>query len=157
MALFNRFHRLDSVDTRRHSHRMINSAQEFRQLRTSSVPAEYQRAAGEDAPIEVWREIINFMPDMREWVARNKTVPIEILEILARDESFGVRSVVAGKRKLPESIQLDLGQDVDASVRHSLACNAKATKRVLEILALDGERFISERATKRLQTHDHCA
>jgi hypothetical protein len=136
---------------------MIYSAQEFKRLRTSDEPTDYQRAADEDAPIDVWREIIASMPDMREWVAHNKSVPVEILEILARDESNRVRFVVAGKRKLPESIQLDLGRDIDASVRHGLACNAKSTKRVLELLALDSEGFIRERATKRLQTHDHAA
>ena len=136
---------------------MIYSAQEFKRLRTSDEPAEYERAAVEDAPIDVWLEIIVLPPDMREWVALNKSVPVEILEISARDESSNVRDVVARKRKLPESIQLDLARDVDACVRHGLAWNAKATKRVLELLALDSEGFIRERATKRLLTHDHAA
>jgi hypothetical protein len=131
---------------------MILSAEEFRRLRTSTESAEYLRAAVEDAPIDVWREVIASMPDMREWVARNKTVPIEILEILAHDESSNVRSVVAGKRKLPENIQLVLGRDVAADVRHSLAWNAKATKRVIELLALDSEGYIRDQAIKRLQT-----
>ncbi len=121
----------------------------------SLVREEYMRATNEDAPIHVWYEIIASMPDMREWVAHNKTVPIEILEILARDDSAEVRTVVASKRKLPEIIQFDLGKDADASVRFRLACNAKCTKRVLEILAMDKERFVAERAQKRLQTSNH--
>ena len=104
---------------------MIQSAQEFKRLRTSELPAEYRRAALESAPIEVWRDIIASMPDMREWVAHNVSVPLEILEILACDENSRVRAVVAGKRKLPERMQLDLGKDSDASVRHGVACNAK--------------------------------
>ena len=121
---------------------MITSAHEFYSLRTSKLPAEYQRAANEEAPIEVWHEIIAAMPDMREWVAHNKNVPLEILEVLACDESSRVRRVVASKRKLPERIQLGLGHDADASVRHSLACNAKITKRLLELLAQDSESFV---------------
>jgi hypothetical protein len=134
---------------------MIASAQEFYSLRTSKLPAEYQRAANEEAPIEVWREIIATMPEMREWVAHNKNVPLEILDVLACDESSRVRSVVAGKRKLSERIQLNLGCDEDASVRHSLACNAKVTKRLLELLAQDSEPFIRERAVARLQADDY--
>ena len=131
---------------------MIESAQEFRRLRISVVQEDYLRAANEDAPIKVWNEVIVSMPDMREWVAHNKTVPIEILEILSRDDSVEVRTVVAMKRKLPEFIQLDLATDADASVRFCLANNSKCTKRVLEILAMDKEKFIAEKAQKRMQT-----
>ena len=79
---------------------------------------------------------------------------------IAKSKMPTVKAIGLARRmrgKLPESIQLDLGRDVDASVRHGVACNAKATKRVLELLALDSEGFIRERATKRLQTHDHAA
>ena len=103
------------------------------------------------AAMEVWMEVVATMPNMREWVALNKTVPIEVLALLARDESGHVRAVVAMKRKLPEALQLELARDSDASVRQRLACNAKATKRVLEILANDSEGFVRERPTQRLR------
>lgn len=129
---------------------MITSAEEFYRLRTSEIEEEYNRAAQDDAPLNIWLEIIEKFPDMRQWVAHNKTVPIEILEILSTDADANVRSTVAMKRKLPEQIQLLLTRDKDESVRYSLACNAKATLKVLNILSKDPELFIRERASKRL-------
>jgi hypothetical protein len=134
---------------------MIESAQEFHRLRTSELASEYLRAALEEAPPAVWREVIATMPDMREWVAHNKTVPLEILELLARDADAKVRWTVAGKRKLPAQLQLELAGDLDAGVRHQLACNAKVTKRVLELLVNDAEEFVQQCAVKRLQKGDY--
>jgi hypothetical protein len=77
----------------------IHSAEEFVRLRFSDNPAKYERAAGEDATIEIWREVINRYPEARRWVAYNKTIPIEILAVLAEDEDMQVRHMVAMKRK----------------------------------------------------------
>lgn len=54
---------------------MIESADEFVRLRTSADPAEYQRAARDDATERTWRDVIARFPEMRFWVAQNKTVP----------------------------------------------------------------------------------
>lgn len=62
---------------------MIRSAEEFVRLRKSDQREEYERAANDSASIEVWRDVISLYPDMHRWVAHNKTVPIEILAILA--------------------------------------------------------------------------
>jgi hypothetical protein len=62
---------------------MIRSAEEFIRLRTSEDAADYLRAATDDASLEVWQEIITHHADMRSWVAHNKTVPVEILWVLA--------------------------------------------------------------------------
>ncbi len=129
---------------------VITSAEEFYRLRTSEIKQEYDRAAHDDAPLEVWFEVISKFPEMRFWVAHNKTVPIEVLEILSRDENPQVRSFVASKRKLPEDIQLLLAQDKDYSVRERLACNARAKDSVLRILAEDVESQIREKAKTRL-------
>jgi hypothetical protein len=74
---------------------MINSAEEFILLRNSEKRDEYIRAASEDASDLVWIDVISRFPEMREWVAYNKTVPLNILEILARDENESVRAAVA--------------------------------------------------------------
>ena len=58
---------------------MINSAEEFILLRNSETRDEYIRAASEDASDLVWIDIISRFPEMREWVAYNKTVPLNIL------------------------------------------------------------------------------
>lgn len=77
---------------------MIDSPEEFRRLRESEDPEAYLRAAHEEAPLEVWLEVIRRWPDMRFWVAQNKTVPLSVLEILVRDPDERVRDMVLRKR-----------------------------------------------------------
>jgi hypothetical protein len=129
---------------------MINSAEEFYKLRTSEFREEYERAAHEEAPVEVWLDVIGKFPEMRSWVAQNKTVPIEVLEVLSRDRDADVRSFVAMRRKLPERIQLALARDEDYSVRERLVLNAKVTDAVLQVLVDDAELRIREKAKERL-------
>ena len=62
---------------------MINSAEKFRALRTSENRNDYSRAANEPAPDGVWTDVIEKFPDMRVWVAQNKTISIDILRVLA--------------------------------------------------------------------------
>jgi hypothetical protein len=62
---------------------MINSAEELVALRSSSLKDDYDRAAMEEAPIGVWRDVISQFPEYRPWVAHNKTILLEILEELA--------------------------------------------------------------------------
>ena len=79
---------------------------EFIRLRYSDDPSEYRRAASEPAALEVWLEFIEQHPDSRVWVARNKTVPVEVLSILAGDPSPDVRFAVSTKKKLtPELLE----------------------------------------------------
>ncbi|MBW5468496.1 HEAT repeat domain-containing protein [Brevibacillus formosus] len=113
---------------------MITSAEEFVRLRTSENPDEYLRAAWDEAPLDVWHEVIQKYPDMSFWVAQNKTVPIEILKLLAKHPEWRVRSMVASKNKLPEELQVKLAHDPDFSVRKSIAANKKATLKALQIL-----------------------
>ena len=95
---------------------MIQSAAEFIRLRCSSDPEEYRRAAHEDAPDHVWQEVIDRHPEMRFWVAHNKTVPLWALKKLARDRDPRVRGMVAMKRKLPIEILKTMTDDVSATV-----------------------------------------
>ena len=129
---------------------MIESAAEFNRLRTSEVPAEYDRAAREMASLHTWMMVIEQYPDMRFWVAQNKTVPIEVLEVLSRDLEPRVRHMVAMKRKLPERLQAALARDENDSVRRAVAWNPKATRAVLKFLADDFEPEIREKAKDRL-------
>jgi hypothetical protein len=133
---------------------LIKSAQEFIRLRTSELPEDYLRAAREEAPDAVWRELVVDHPEMRQWVAHNKTVPVEILELLHADSSAEVRWTVARKRKLPERLQQALAADSEASVRHALAYNAKLAHAVLQKLASDREPFVREAAMRRLYPND---
>ena len=133
----------------------INSAAEFIRLRESEDPAEYRRAAHEDAPLEVWEEVLASRADLRYWVAQNKTVPVAVLTVLSEDSNADVRDMVARKRKLPESLQLKLASDCESSVRHALAYNAKVTEKVLRILTEDPDEFVREAALRRRNAKGH--
>jgi hypothetical protein len=74
---------------------LIGSADEFLALRTSDDLATQRRATVEEASDDVWFEVIDRYPDMRVWVARNKTVPHIVLDRLARDLDPSVRREVA--------------------------------------------------------------
>ncbi len=130
---------------------MIESAEEFVQLRSSADPAEYARAAHEEASLQVWLQVIERYPEMRPRVAQNKRVPVEILELLSRDEDERVRWFVASKRRLPERIQLRLAFIESESVQRRLVENAKATEAVLEALSRDRDPYIREKARERLE------
>ena len=90
---------------------MITTAEEFIRLRMSEDKDEYDRAAMEDAPIGVWWELVREHPEMRTWVAHNKTVPLEVLETLATDPDASVRGVVARKRKASPEILVDAAKE----------------------------------------------
>lgn len=129
---------------------MIETAEEFVRLRMSALPDEYQRAANEAASLDVWHAIVAGWPEMRKWVAHNKTVPIEILEVLSRDENPEVRVAVALKRKLTRTIFERLAADLDESVRARIACNPKAPRDVFERLSRDTSSLVSDAATRRM-------
>jgi hypothetical protein len=130
---------------------MILSAEEFVQLRTSVNPADYLRAASEEAAGGVWLEVIEQYPDMRFWVAQNKTVPVGILEKLAMDADARVRYMVASKNKLtPELLEL-LSRDPDPTIRERIARNKKCSKPVLERLSTDPTPAVASAAQEHLR------
>ena len=129
---------------------VIGSAGEFVALRTSEDPAEYRRAAHEEASFEVWMEVLDAHPDMRRWVAHNKTVPVQILELLAHDADPDVRAVVAAKRKLPLELAELLSRDIDDGVRLRVARNPKVHGGVLQVLAEDECWMVRDAARERL-------
>lgn len=134
---------------------MIQSAEEFLRLRQSEDPDEYGRASTDEAPLNVWLSVIDRFPELRSWVAHNKTVPLEVLERLASDPDATVRATVASKRKLSAELQSILRADGDASVRERLASNAKCNLESLRLLSLDPEEFVRSAATKRLRERDN--
>jgi hypothetical protein len=121
---------------------VITSADEFVALRTSEDPREYRRAAHEAASIETWKDVIARFPDMRFWVAQNKTVPLEILELLATDPDSRVKHMVLGKGKVTPAILDILGRDQDEYIRAGVAGNTKTTAATLELLSHDGSHWV---------------
>lgn len=129
---------------------LITSAEEFVRLRTSQDPAEYRRAAIEDAPPTVWQEVLDRFPEYRRWVAHNKTVPIEILQILAKDPDPQVRWFVAAKNRLTPDLLEKLAHDSDESVRRRVVRHKRLPIELLESLRSDPSEGIRLIATERL-------
>ncbi|MFC3803877.1 hypothetical protein [Cohnella sp. GCM10012308] len=129
---------------------MIKCAEEFVRLRSSEKMDEYLKAAWDEASVEVWLDVINRYPDMRKWVAHNKTVPVVIMEILAVDVDERVRFMVASKNRLPEDLQLILAADISDSVRQRIVYNKKATLKVLSSLLKDDNEEIRSLAKHRI-------
>lgn len=129
---------------------MISSAEEFVELRRSERQEEYLRATQESAPREVWLEVIQRFPDMRFWVAQNKTVPVEVLAVLAHDLDSRVRAMVAMKNKLTDELFALLAIDQDDSVRARLAYNKKVPSGILQRLSRDRSQVVSAAARERL-------
>ena len=129
---------------------MIGSADEFLRLRCSGDPSDYRRAASEPAALSVWLELIDRYPDSRVWVARNKTVPVGVLSILAGDPNPQVRHAVSTKRKLTPELLERLSGDPDESVRLQVARHQNTPKVVLERLVRDDWENVANVAAQRL-------
>ena len=131
--------------------KMIQSAEEFVELRTSENPELYTRAAQETAPEEVWLDVITRFPEMRVWVAHNKTIQTAILKILATDSDWRVRHMVASKRKTEPVILEQLAKDIDEGVRLAVAKNPKTPLHILEMLVHDQWETIAKEAKERIE------
>lgn len=129
---------------------MIKSPDEFIRLRTSEKKEEYDRATYDTADISTWTELIDNHPDYKQWVIHNKTVPIEILEILTLDSDPNIRSLVAKKRKINEKIFEALSTDKDENVRHSLIYNSGLTIEKLKQINTTDSDWLTGQLRQRL-------
>ena len=132
---------------------MIKSAEEFVRLRESDDIEEQDRAARESASLGIWLEVIEKYPHKREWVAHNKTVPHEILKILADDQDSKVRWMVATRRSAGEEILEKLAEDVNEGVRERVLYNPKVTKKILQKLIHDPWEDIRIDAENKLRKY----
>ena len=133
------------------SHPVIRSAEEFVRLRESPDPEDRHRAAHEEAGERVWLDVVRRFPEMRFWVAQNRTAPPAVLRVLGEDADARVRGMVARRRRLPEDLLLRLARDPDAGVRNAVAYNAKASRAVSDVLAGDDEELVREAVPKQRQ------
>jgi hypothetical protein len=129
----------------------VTSAEEFVSLRASERREDYLRAAHCSASNEVWLDVIKRFPEMRFWVAQNKTVAMEILFCLASDPDANVRTMVAMKHKLSKELMTLLANDVNSSVRQQIASNKKTPDEILRRLALDSSEIVAREARERLK------
>ena len=126
---------------------MIESAEEFVRLRTSSIPEEYKRAGHEEAFHEIWLEVIEKYPEMRVWVARNRTISIELQTILAQDRDWLVREAIASKYPIARSLYEMLCNDVDDGVRSTSAYNKKTPLDILKkMMDEDSDEYVRKNA-----------
>ena len=124
---------------------MIPDAAEFKWLRQNSDLQLQHRASYEPASHDTWIDVINKYPELRKWVAHNKTVPIEILDLLSTDECSQVRSTVARKRKITPEIAERMAVDKSEDVRYALLCNTNLPWTIkTTILTGDSEWLRSE-------------
>jgi hypothetical protein len=130
---------------------MISTAAEFVALRQSNDLQNQHRATHEEANIEVWLEVIEQYPDFKEWVIRNKTIPIEILEKLCKDENVKIRITIAQKRKINNVIFEVLSIDPEVKVRYALICNlALNSLQMLKINVADSE-WLQNQLSERIK------
>ncbi|SIO92689.1 hypothetical protein VSP9026_00307 [Vibrio spartinae] len=129
---------------------MIHSAKEFIRLRGSSEPDDYMRAGTEEAPLDVWMEVIEKNKDMRVWVARNRAIPTEIIRKLAYDNDDLVRHAIASKYPLEEELYILFSKDPDEGVRNRIACNKRTPSYILKEMAdSDSSDYIKENALEK--------
>lgn len=131
---------------------MIKNSAEFVSLRSSEIPDEYNRAATEEAPLDVWMDLIENYDDMRVWVARNKSIPKEIISILSRDKNPIVRDAISSKYPLDFDIYLQLSKDPDDGIRVRLTYNKKIPTSILKEMAEnDPSEFVRNEAKLRYE------
>jgi hypothetical protein len=129
---------------------MIRSVAEFVYLRSSEKPEDQERASTDAADDAVWLSVIKYHPDLRRWVAHNKTVPLSIIRLLIDDPDPATRSWVARKRKLDRAMFVALAADPDEGVRFALTTNAKLPPDLLRKLADDSVELVAQEAQQRL-------
>ena len=129
---------------------MILSAEEFVRLRESEDPSEYIRSGVDTAELSVWLDIIYKYPEMRVWVARNRTVPPEIIRLLAKDNDPLVRGSISRKYPLENDLYHDLSRDIDEGIRAGLTYNKKIPIDILKYMSEnDPSEFVKEVALEK--------
>lgn len=129
---------------------MIESAEEFIRLRE----ANDERASHDHASDRIWHDIIKNYPEMRFWVAHNRTIRANIVEVLAKDDDSRVRYRIATNRclnKLPQILE-QLASDVDDSVRLAVVRHKATPKSILQKMKNDSWEEVGIIASKRLGT-----
>jgi hypothetical protein len=68
-----------------------------------------------EASTQTWLEIIHHSEEAAVWVALNKTIPLEVIEVLAKHSSAQVRRFAADKNQITPGLILLLVTDSDPS------------------------------------------
>lgn len=130
---------------------MIKDAKEFIKLRQSENRDEQERASREPADLDVWLEVIKDYPNFKSWVIHNKTIQIEILEILCSDSNPEIRACVARKRKINDVIFNKLSNDPDENVRFALMFNTKLPIDMIKKIKIDDSKWLKQNLEERVK------
>ncbi|MFS2164216.1 hypothetical protein [Variovorax sp. Varisp62] len=129
---------------------MIKSADEFISLCNSKDESDIARSFADEAPLNVWEDLIlNFRSHQID-VAQNRTIPYEVMKVLATQGDELVRSILAEKRRLPVDLFDFLSKDSSSLVRKKIAANKKAPADIVKNLAEDGDDDVARVARFRL-------
>lgn len=123
-------------------------------LRRSSDSAEYRRSATDSAADEVWIEVIERFPDLRKWVAHNRTISAPIVERLAVDPDEEVRWRIAAKNALAPQVLIELATDPSELVRLRVLRHRRLPLKALQTLCGDPVESIRTDAVSRLNADD---
>jgi hypothetical protein len=124
---------------------MIKDCAEFMKLRESDNLDDQYRAGHDEADVKVWLDIIENYPEFKKWVVNNKTIQIEVLEILCIDKDSNIRAEVARKRKINDKIFSVLSHDSDENVRYALMCNTKLTIDKKRTIKVNDSKWLAEK------------
>jgi hypothetical protein len=134
---------------------MFKSAEEFVDVLEHGTNERWQELRREKAPLKVWMEVVDEYPEYKEQVLMCKEVPVEVLERLVSDPEKWVRDWVARKRKLPRDLMGILKDDPDPGVQATLIRNKSTPESILEYVAENGaEDWVREEADKLLEKRD---
>lgn len=129
---------------------MIESVSHYLQLRSDESASKRRLITTEIAAVSTWIELVESHPELCDDIALNKSLPIEILELLANNASENVRYIVAMKGNLSANLFEHLASDSCETVRSRIAFNKRTPVSILKQLAQDPSKLVSDKAKLRL-------
>lgn len=129
---------------------MVNSVEEFLNILDSDEELGTNESRLCHAPDNVWRQIIIEHPELKRWVAWNKTISYTILEILSEDNDPEIRWWIASKTKISIGLLERFSKDSNSSIRERIVFNSFTPVHILKELSLDTDADIAENARRRL-------
>lgn len=129
---------------------MITSVEEFIEILSSDEESGTGESRSCRATENLWIQIISEYPHLKKWVAWNKTIPFNVLEILSGDDEPEIRWWIASKRKISVDLLEKFSKDVNSSVRERVVFNASTPVHILKELSLDTDADIAENAQRKL-------
>ena len=130
--------------------KLIRNASEFIDTLEHPESTDHVLIRFGTASTETWLEIVRHSEDAAVWVALNKTIPVEVIEVLARHASARVRRFAAARNRVTPELIVLLSTDSDPGVRLRIAIHKKTGAEILRQLLRDDWAEVVAIARKRL-------